>query len=46
LHQEFDLLDRTLDKLYVRAENLALTRDPDSQGLGGSTDTNAPKWGT
>jgi len=44
LHQELDLLDRMLQKLYVLPEDLALARIPDSQGLGGSTDTNAPKW--
>ena len=46
LRQEFDLLDRMLEKLYVLPEDLALARIPDSQGLGGSTDTNAPKWAT
>ena len=46
LHQELDLLDRMLVKLYVLPEDLALARIPDSQGLGGSTDTNAPKWAT
>ena len=46
LHQELDLLDRTIEKLYVLPEDLALARIPDSQGLGGSTDTSAPKWAT
>ena len=46
LRQEFDLLDRMLEKLYVLPEDLALARIPDSQGLGGSTDTTAPKWAT
>ena len=45
LRQELDLLDRTLDRLYVLPEDLALARIPDTQGLGGSTDTTAPKWG-
>ncbi len=44
LHQEFDLLDRMLEKLYALPEDLALARIPDSQGLGGSTDTTAVKW--
>jgi len=43
LRQELDLLDRMLDKLYVLPEDLALARIPDSQGLGGSTDTK-PQW--
>ena len=45
LRQELDLLDRTLDRLYVLPEDLALARIPDTQGLGGSTDATAPKWG-
>jgi uncharacterized membrane protein len=44
LRLEFELLDRMLEKLYLLPEDLALARIPDSQGLGGSTDTNAPKW--
>ena len=44
LRQELDLLDRTLDKLYLLPEDLALARIPDTQGLGGSTDATAPKW--
>jgi uncharacterized membrane protein len=44
LRLEFDLLDRMLEKLYVLPEDLALARIPDSQGLGGSTDTTAPRW--
>ena len=46
LRLEYDLLDRTLEKLYVLPEDLALARIPDSQGLGGSTDTTVPKWAT
>ena len=46
LRLELDLLDRMLEKLYLLPEDLALARIPDSQGLGGSTDTNAPKWAT
>jgi uncharacterized membrane protein len=44
LRQEFELLDRTLEKLYVFPEDLALARIADSQGLGGSGDATAPKW--
>lgn len=44
LRQEFELLDRTLEKLYVFSEDLTLARIPDSQGLGGSTDTPPPQW--
>ena len=44
LRQELDLLDRTLDRLYVLPEDLALARIPDTQGLGGSTDATATKW--
>lgn len=44
LRLEHDLLDRMLEKLYLLPEDLALARIPDSQGLGGSTDTTAPKW--
>jgi len=44
LRQELDLLDRLIEKLYVLPEDLALARIPDSQGLGGSTVPNAPKW--
>ena len=46
LRQEFDLLDRMLEKLYVLPEDLALARIPDSQGLGGSSSTAAPNWAT
>jgi uncharacterized membrane protein len=46
LHQELDLLDRMLEKLYLLPEDLALARVPDSQGLGGSSDMKAPKWAT
>jgi uncharacterized membrane protein len=44
LRQEFELLDRMLEKLYVLPEDLALARIADSQGLGGSSDATAPKW--
>ena len=37
LRQELDLLDRTIEKLYIFPEDLALARCPDSQGLGGSS---------
>ena len=43
LRQELDLLDRTIEKLYVLPEDLALARVPDSQGLGGSTNI-TPQW--
>lgn len=44
LHQELKLLDQMLEKLYALPEDLALARVPDSQGLGGSTDTTAAHW--
>lgn len=44
LRQELELLDRMLERLYVLPEDLALARIPDSQGLGGSSDTTAPRW--
>ncbi|MDR3405958.1 MAG: DUF2254 domain-containing protein [Chthoniobacter sp.] len=44
LRQELDLLDRMLEKLYLMPEDLALARIPDSQGLGGSTETGATRW--
>ncbi len=37
LRQERDLLDRSIEKLYLLPEDLALARTPDSQGLGGSS---------
>ncbi len=37
LRRELDLLDRTLQKLHLFPEDLALARVPDSQGLGGSS---------
>lgn len=37
LRQQIDLLDRTLPGLYPLAEDLALARIPDPQGLGGTT---------
>lgn len=36
LHRQLALLDRTVEKHYTLAEDLALARIPDSQGLGGS----------
>jgi hypothetical protein len=39
LQQEAELLDRTIEKLYPFPEDLALARIPDTQGLGGSTET-------
>jgi uncharacterized membrane protein len=37
LRQQLDLLDRTLPDYYKLAEDLALARVPDSQGLGGAS---------
>jgi uncharacterized membrane protein len=37
LSNELDLLDRTIEKLYVLPEDLKLARIPDSQGLGVSS---------
>jgi uncharacterized membrane protein len=37
LRRELDLLNRTLEKLYLFPDDLALARVPDSQGLGGSS---------
>jgi uncharacterized membrane protein len=37
LRKELDLLDRTIEKLYVLPEDLRLARIPDSQGLGESS---------
>jgi uncharacterized membrane protein len=37
LRHELDLLDRTLERLFVFPEDVALARVPDSQGLGGSS---------
>ena len=37
LRAELDLLDRTIVKLHVLAEDIALARVPDTQGLGGSS---------
>jgi uncharacterized membrane protein len=41
LRQEQDLLGRTLEEFYAFAEDLALARIPDSQGLGGSSGSHA-----
>ena len=37
LRKELELLDRTIEKLYVLPEDLQLARIPDLQGLGGSS---------
>ena len=37
LRAELDLLDRTVVKLHALAEDIALARTPDTQGLGGSS---------
>lgn len=36
---ELDLLDRTIEKLYILPEDVALARIADTQGLGGSSGT-------
>lgn len=36
LHQELDLLDRALAEPFRFAEDIALARIPDAQGLGGA----------
>ena len=41
LHQQRDLLDRTLQKSYEFPEDLALARIADSQGLGGASGSRA-----
>ena len=35
LRQELELLDRTMEKLYILPEDIALARISDTQGLGG-----------
>ncbi|MFL6567940.1 MAG: DUF2254 domain-containing protein [Chthoniobacterales bacterium] len=45
LAQELDLLERTVEKLYLLPEDLVLARIPDPQGLGGSTRAIAPSLG-
>jgi len=37
LRNELELLDRSIEKLYVLPEDLKLARIPDSQGLGGAS---------
>jgi uncharacterized membrane protein len=44
LRQEFDLLDRMVEKFYVLPEDLAQARMPDTQGLGGSSDGTPFQW--
>jgi len=39
LDTELDLLDSAIQTHFIRPEELALARVPDSQGLGGSTRT-------
>ena len=41
LRKELELLDRAIERLYVLPEDLKLARIPDSQGLGGSSHTEA-----
>jgi uncharacterized membrane protein len=40
LRQELELLDRTIEKLYILPEDMALARISDTQGLGGSSGIN------
>jgi uncharacterized membrane protein len=42
LHKELELLDRTIEKLYVLPEDLKLASIPDLQGLGGSSHSAEP----
>jgi uncharacterized membrane protein len=42
LRRELDLLNRTLERLYLFPDDLALARVPDSQGLGGSSISGGP----
>ena len=37
LRKELELLDRTIEKLYILPEDLKLASIPDLQGLGGSS---------
>jgi len=41
LRQEWELLDRTVQRLYPFPEDVALARIPDPQGLGGASDHEA-----
>ena len=41
LCKELELLDRAIERLYVLPDDLKLARIPDSQGLGGSSHTEA-----
>jgi hypothetical protein len=38
LRLEIDLLDRTIEKVYLLEEDMALARIPDTQGLGGASE--------
>jgi len=40
LRQELELLDRTIENLYILPEDMALARISDTQGLGGSSHIN------
>jgi len=42
LGKELELLDRAIERLYVLPEDLKLAKIPDSQGLGGSSHSEAP----
>jgi uncharacterized membrane protein len=41
LRQEWQLLDRTVQRMFPFAEDLALARTPDLQGLGGASEPEA-----
>jgi uncharacterized membrane protein len=43
LEQELGLLDRAIQRRFAEVEDLALARIPDSQGLGGSSDSRLEK---
>jgi hypothetical protein len=42
LHREMELLDSTIERLYLLPQDLALAREPDTQGLGGTSISSAP----
>jgi uncharacterized membrane protein len=42
LHREMELLDSTIERLYLLPQDLALAREPDTQGLGGTSISAAP----
>jgi hypothetical protein len=42
LRLELELLNRTIEKLYILPEDIALARISDTQGLGGSSGNDPP----